>query len=82
MMKRTLLAVTAAGMLVVSSVGAASAASNAQGCPGNGNSAQGNAGTRNELVREAKDAAKEAGSNFGKVQSGYNHTTCGHGSGK
>jgi hypothetical protein len=78
-MRRIALAVIASGALVFGAAGSASAASNAQGCPGNGNSAQGNAGTRAELVAAAKAAAEAMGSNFGAVQSGYNHTVCGDG---
>ena len=78
-MKRATLAVIASGALVFGAAGSASGASNAQGCPGNGNSAQANAGIRAESVAAAKAFAEAAGSNFGAVQSGYNHTVCGDG---
>jgi hypothetical protein len=65
--------------LIFGAAGSAGAASNAQGCPGNGNSAQANAGDRAELVAQARDDARANGSNFGAVQSGYNHAVCGHG---
>jgi hypothetical protein len=81
-MKRGLMAFAAAGMLALSMVGAVSAESNAQGCPGDGNSAQANAGQRNELVAEAKEVARENGGNFGQIQSGYNHTSCDNGKDK
>jgi hypothetical protein len=49
------------------------------GCPDDGTSAQGNAGTRAELVAQAKTTARANGENFGSVQSGYNHEFCDNG---
>ena len=75
--KLAMLAVAAAALVAMAAF--AFADSNAQGCPGNGNSAQANAGQRAELVAQAKAAAKESGANFGSVQSGYNHSSCSNG---
>jgi hypothetical protein len=78
-MKRIGLSLLVAGALIFGTAGSASGASNAQGCPGDGTSAQANAGMRAELVAEAK-AGLAAGENFGRsVQSAYNHEVCGHG---
>jgi len=78
-MKRTMMAFAVAGLLSMPLIGGVAAESNAQGCPGNGNSAQANAGQRSELVAAAKAAAREAGGNFGEVQSGYNKAACDNG---
>jgi hypothetical protein len=80
MKKQGLASLLVASALTFGIAGSATGASNAQGCPGDGNSAQANAGQRAELVAQAKADARANGENFGSVQSGYNHTVCGHGS--
>jgi hypothetical protein len=76
-MKRITLALLCASFALVGASPAS--ADGTPGCPGQLNAAQAQAGQRAELVAAAREAARAAGSNFGQVQSTFNHTFCGHG---